>query len=229
MSKMLSRTITIFVCVATVLGLSCRPRAERQTDAAANDIPVGAYAATSGAEAAFGQASIQGEKLAAEEINNNGGVLGRKIHLIIEDDQGKAEEAASVVTNLITHDNVIAILGENSSNQSLAAAPIAQSSKVPMISASSTNPAVTKKGDYIFRVCFTDPYQGKALAMFVRTNLHAPTAAILRDTKNDYSVGWAGGFRAEFTKMGGKIVGEQSYTGGDTDFRPQLTAVNSAK
>ena len=95
----MSRTITIFVCVATVLGLSCRPRAERQTEAAASDIPVGVYAASSGSEAAFGQATVQGEKLAAEEINNNGGVLGRKIRLIIEDDQGKAEEAASVVVN----------------------------------------------------------------------------------------------------------------------------------
>ena len=130
-----SRTITIFLVVATVLGLSCRPRAERQTEAAASDIPVGVYAATSGSEAAFGQATVQGEQLAAEEINRNGGVLGKKIRLIIEDDQGKAEEAASVVTKLITHDNVIAVLGENSSNQSLAAAPICQSSKVPMISA----------------------------------------------------------------------------------------------
>ena len=223
--RTMSRTITIFVCVATVLGLSCRPRAERQTDAAASDIPVGVYAATSGSEAAFGQATVQGEKLAAEEINKNGGVLGRKIRLIIEDDLGKAEEAASVVTKLITHDNVIAVLGENSSNQSLAAAPICQTSKVPMISASSTNPAVTKKGDYIFRVCFTDPYQGKALAMFVRTNLHAMTAAILRDNKNDYSVGLAEVFRKEFTTLGGKILAEQSYSGGDSDFRPQLTAI----
>jgi branched-chain amino acid transport system substrate-binding protein len=225
MKRTVSRTITIFLCVATVLGLSCRPRAERQTEAAASDIPVGVYAATSGSEAAFGQATVQGEKLAAEEINNAGGVLGKKIRLIIEDDQGKAEEAASVVTKLITHDNVIAVLGENSSNQSLAAAPICQASKVPMISASSTNPAVTKKGDYIFRVCFTDPYQGKALAMFVRTNLHATTAAILRDNKNDYSVGLAEVFRKEFTTLGGKIVAEQSYSGGDSDFRPQLTAI----
>jgi branched-chain amino acid transport system substrate-binding protein len=224
----MSRIISISLMVATVLGLGCRPRAERQTAAAASDIPVGVYAATSGSEAAFGQATVQGEQLAAEEINNNGGVLGRKIHLIVEDDLGKAEEAASVVTKLITHDNVIAILGENSSNQSLAAAPIAQASKVPMISPSSTNPAVTKKGDYIFRVCFTDPYQGKALAIFVRNNLHATTAAILRDNKNDYSVGLAEVIRKEFTNLGGKIVAEQSYSGGDSDFRPQLTAIKGA-
>jgi branched-chain amino acid transport system substrate-binding protein len=224
----MSRIISISFCVATVLGGGCRPGVERQSTPAANDIPIGVYAATSGSEAAFGQATVQGEKLAAEEINNAGGVLGKKIRLVIEDDQGKAEEAASVVTKLITHDNVLAILGENSSNQSLAAAPICQASKVPMISPSSTNPSVTKKGDYIFRVCFTDPYQGKALAMFVRTNLHATTAAILRDNKNDYSVGLAEVIRKEFTALGGRIVAEQSYSGGDSDFRPQLTAIKGA-
>src|SRR5205823_6844600 len=118
---------------------------------------------------------------------------------------------------------------ENSSNQSLAAAPICQSSKVPMISPSSTNPSVTKKGDYIFRVCFTDPYQGKALAMFVRANLHATTAAILRDNKNDYSVGLAEVIRKEFTTLGGKIVAEQSYSGGYSVFRPLLMVIKGAK
>src|SRR4051794_31549908 len=160
----------------------------------------------SGSEASFGQATMQGVKLAAEEINASGGVLGKKIRLVIEDDQGKPEEAASAVTKLITHDNVIAIIGENSSSQSLAAAPICQSNKVPMISPSSTNPNVTKKGEYIFRVCFTDPYQGKALATFVRQNLNQTKAAILRDNKNDYSVGLAEVIRAEFTRLGGTIV-----------------------
>jgi branched-chain amino acid transport system substrate-binding protein len=220
----MNRIITISLCIAALL--SCRPA--EQKNAAPADIPIGVYAATSGSEAAFGQATVQGEQLAAEEINKNGGVLGRKIRLVIEDDQGKAEEAVSVVTKLITHDNVIAILGENSSSQSLAAAPTCQESKVPMISPSSTNPAVTKKGNYIFRVCFTDPYQGKAIAMFARNTLHVTTAAILRDVKGDYSVGLAGVIRKELTALGGKIVAEQSYSGGDSDFRPQLTAIKAA-
>jgi branched-chain amino acid transport system substrate-binding protein len=119
------------------------------------------------------------------------------------------------------------VIGENSSNQSLAAAPICQANKVPMISPSSTNPQVTEKGDYIFRVCFTDPGQGKALATFVKNNLKADTAAILVDKKNDYSVGLAEFFRKEFTALGGRILGEQSYSGGDTEFRPQLTTLRS--
>ena len=164
--------------IAVSLGLvACQAGREPQTARPTAEIPIGVYAAVSGSEASFGNSTVQGEQLAAEEINAAGGVLGRKIRLIVEDDQGKAEEAASVVTKLITGNDVIALLGENSSNQSLAAAPIAQSNKVPMISVSSTNPAVTQKGDYIFRVCFTDPYQGKALATFVRGTLHAKTAA----------------------------------------------------
>ncbi len=209
--------------------VGCNRGREPQTPAVSSDIPVGMYAALSGGEAAFGQATLQGVRLAADEINAGGGVLGKKIRLIVEDDQGKAEEAASVVTKLVTRDNVIAVFGENSSNQSLAAAPICQAAKVPMISPSSTNPNVTKKGDYIFRVCFTDPYQGKALGTFVKNNLHANTAAVLRDIKNDYSVGLAQFFEETFVGLGGRIVAEQSYSGGDNEFRSQLTAIKSAK
>jgi branched-chain amino acid transport system substrate-binding protein len=190
---------------------------------------VGVYGALTGSEAAFGTSTVNGVRMAADEINAAGGINGRKIKLFIEDDQGRAEEAASVVTKLITSDNVLGLIGENSSNQSLAAAPTAQQYGVPMISPSSTNPAVTQKGNFIFRVCFTDPYQGKALATFVRQNLDATTAATLLDKKNDYSVGLAEFFKKEFEALGGKVIAEQSYTGGDTEFRPQLTAIRNAK
>jgi branched-chain amino acid transport system substrate-binding protein len=216
------------VLIAALLACSCRPDREAQTPQSSGDIPVGVYGALTGDQAAFGTSTVNGVRIAAEEINAAGGVLGRKIRLVVEDDQGRAEEAANAVTKLITSDNVAVLIGENSSNQSLAAAPIAQSHGVPMISPSSTNPAVTEKGDYIFRVCFTDPYQGKALASFVRTNLKLDTAAILVDKKNDYSVGLAGVFRKDFEAAGGKIVAEQSYSGGDTEFRPQLTTIKAA-
>jgi branched-chain amino acid transport system substrate-binding protein len=213
---------------AALIAAACRPGREAQTPQSAGDIPVGVYGALTGDQAAFGSSTVQGVRIAAEEINAAGGVLGRKIRLVIEDDQGRAEEAASVVTKLTTSNNVVALIGENSSNQSLAAAPIAQANKTPMISPSSTNPAVTEKGDYIFRVCFTDPYQGKALAAFVRNNLKLDNAAILLDKKNDYSVGLAEVFQKEFEAAGGKIVAQQSYSGGDTEFRPQLTAIKGA-
>src|SRR6185436_8310659 len=212
-----------------VIATACHPDREAQTTDTTSDIPVGVYAALTGDQAAFGNATVQGAKLAAEEINAAGGVLGRKIHLVIEDDQGRPDQAASVVTKLITSDSVIAVIGENSSTQSLAGAPICQQSKVPMISPSSTNPTVTQKGDYIFRVCFTDPLQGKALAAFAKNSLKLDTAAILVDKKTDYSVGLSQFFRKEYEALGGTIVAEQSYSGGDTDFRPQLTAIRSTK
>ncbi|HET7437405.1 MAG TPA: ABC transporter substrate-binding protein [Thermoanaerobaculia bacterium] len=214
---------------ALLIATACRPGAEAPKPTTAGDIPIGVYGALTGGEASFGNATVEGVKLAAEEINAGGGILGRKVRLVIEDDQGKAEEAASVVTKLITSDNVLAIIGENSSNQSLAAAPIAQANKVVMISPSSTNPRVTQTGNYIFRVCFTDPYQGKALAAFVRKNLNLTGAALLVDKKNDYSVGLAEFFTKDFTANGGKIVAQQSYSGGDTEFRPQLTTIRAAK
>ena len=221
-----------FFLVAALMATACRPGPETQTAAqtadSSGDIPVGVYGALTGDQAAFGTSTVNGVRIAADEINAAGGVLGRKIRLVVEDDQGRAEEAASVVTKLITSDRVEALIGENSSNQSLAAAPIAQANGVPMISPSSTNPAVTEKGDYIFRVCFTDPYQGKALATFARSNLKLNNAAILVDRKNDYSVGLAGVFRKDFEASGGRIVAEQSYSGGDTEFRPQLTAIKAA-
>ena len=218
-----------FLLAALLVTAACRPDREAQTAAPQGDIPVGVYGALTGAEAAFGTSTVNGVRMAADEINAAGGINGRKIKLFIEDDQGRAEEAASVVTKLITNDNVLGLIGENSSNQSLAAAPTAQQYGVPMISPSSTNPAVTQKGNFIFRVCFTDPYQGKALATFVRQNLDATTAATLLDKKNDYSVGLAEFFKKEFEALGGKVIAEQSYTGGDTEFRPQLTAIRNTK
>ncbi len=223
-----ARTLHAVALCTIALAVACRPDREAQTTDTTSDIPVGVYAAQTGDQASFGNATLQGVKLAADEINAAGGVLGRKIRLVIEDTQGRPDQAASVVTKLISSDSVIAVIGENSSTQSLAGATICQRSQVPMISPSSTNPAVTEKGDYIFRVCFTDPYQGKALAAFAKNSLKIDTAAILVDKKTDYSVGLAQFFRKEYEALGGKIVAEQSYAGGDTEFRPQLTAIKSA-
>ncbi len=207
--------------------MACNPGREAQTADATGDIPIGVYAALTGGQAAFGNATVQGVKLAAEEINAAGGILGRKIKLVIEDDAGRPDQAAQVVSKLISSDNALVVIGENSSTQSLAGAPICQQSKVPMISPSSTNPTVTEKGDYIFRVCFTDPLQGKALAAFVKNSLKLDTAAILVDKKTDYSIGLAEFFRKEYEAIGGRIVAEQSYSEGDTDFRSQLTAIKT--
>jgi branched-chain amino acid transport system substrate-binding protein len=188
-------------------------------------IKVGFFGALTGPTATFAQSGRNGALLAADEIDTAGGVLGRPIQILSEDDRGDAAEAASVVSKLITRDHVVALIGENASSRSIAAAPIAQSYGVPMISPSSTNVDVTKKGDYIFRVCFIDSYQGKVLAAFARRNLKAKTAAILIDSRSDYSVGLAEAFRTAFTALGGRVVAEPKYSEGDSDFSAQLTAI----
>lgn len=195
----------------------------------ANEILIGEYGSFTGSEATFGQSTSEGLKLALEEQNATGGIKGKPIRLISLDNQGKPEEAAAAVQRLITQEKVVAVIGEVASSRSLAAAPVAQQYKVPMISPSSTNPKVTEVGDYIFRVCFIDPFQGLVMAKFARNELKNSKVAILRDVKSDYSTGLADVFKAEFTKMGGEIVGDESYQSGDTDFKAQLTQLKGKK
>jgi len=193
-----------------------------------NTIKVGEYASLHGSEAAFGNSSHEGTMLAIEQVNAAGGVLGKKIDLIYEDNQSKPGESATIVKKLITRDHVVAVLGEVASGRSLEAAPICQQSKIPMISPSSTNPKVTETGDYIFRVCYTDPFQGKLLAEFALKTLKAKKIALLSDVAAPYSVGLAQYFREPFLAGGGEIVIEQKYSSHDKDFKAQLTAIKAA-
>lgn len=194
-----------------------------------NEILVGEYGSLTGAEATFGLSTNKGIRMAFDEINDKGGIKGKKIKLITEDDQGKPDEAAQAVTRLITQNKVVALLGEVASGRSKAAAPIANKNKIPMITPASTNPDVTKLGEYIFRTCFIDPFQGLVMAKFAKENLGLKTAAVLRDVKNDYSVGLANVFVEEFKKMGGEIVEDLSYQSGDIDFKAQLTQIKAKK
>ncbi len=191
-------------------------------------IKVGVYGSLTGTTATFGQSTENGARLAIEEINAAGGIGGKQIVMVSEDYQSKAEEAATAVQKLINQDRVIALIGEVASSRSLAAAPIAQDAGVIMISPSSTNPEVTKKGNFIFRTCFIDPFQGTVMAKFAAQNLGFKRVAVLKDVKNDYSVGLAQFFTEEFVgKQGGSITGEQAYSEGDADFRSQLTALKT--
>ncbi len=194
-----------------------------------NMILVGEFGSLTGGQATFGISTNKGIKMAFDEINEKGGIKGKKIKLITEDNQGKTEEAAASVTRLITQNKVIAIIGEVASGRSKAAAPIAQQHGIPMISPSSTNPDVTKVGDNIFRVCFIDPFQGLVMAKFASGHLKAKKAAVMRSVGNEYSVGLADVFAAEFKKMGGEIVADLSYQDNDVDFKAQLTQLRSKK
>ncbi|HWS56484.1 MAG TPA: ABC transporter substrate-binding protein [Pyrinomonadaceae bacterium] len=191
-------------------------------------IKVGIYGDLSGQTSSFGQSTKNGAVMAIDEINAAGGINGRKVEYVMEDDQGQPAQAATVVTKLINQDRVHAVLGEVASTNSLAAAPKAQEAKVPMITPSSTNPKVTQVGDYIFRVCFTDDFQGAVAAKFASNTLKAKKAAILGDFNSDYSKGMSQYFVQEFTAAGGQIVERQTYTQTDADFKGQLTAIRAA-
>jgi branched-chain amino acid transport system substrate-binding protein len=193
-----------------------------------NMIKIGEYASLTGTEATFGQSSHNGTMLAVDDVNAAGGVLGKKIQLITEDDQSKAGEPATIVRKLISRDQVVAILGEVASGRSLEAAPICQQNKIPMISPSSTNPGVTEVGDYIFRVCFLDSFQGAVLARFAKNTLKVKNVVVLTDVRSPYSVGLAQYFKERFVADGGTIAAEQKYNGGDKDFNAQLTAIKAA-
>lgn len=195
---------------------------------ASNEIPVGEFASLTGKEATFGQSSHEGTVLAVDEINAAGGVLGKKIKLITEDNGSKPGESANAVNKLIAKDGAVAILGEVASSRSMEAAPICQAAKIPQISPASTNPKVTQTGDFIFRVCFIDPFQGTVMANFARNTLKQQKVAVFTDVKSDYSKGLAKYFKEGFTKAGGQIVAELNYNGGDKDFKGQLTAIKAA-
>lgn len=209
--------------VVLAAGLTgCKPAANT------NEIVVGEYASLTGKEAAFGNSSHNGTVLAIDEINSKGGLLGKKLRLVTEDTQSKPGESATVVQKLLSRDGVVAVLGEVASGRSLEAARICQNAKVPMISPSSTNPEVTKKGDYVFRVCFVDPFQGTVMAKFAKDTLKITKVAILSDASAAYSVGLADFFKQGFLAAGGEIVAEPKYTSGDKDFKAQLTAIKAA-
>ncbi len=195
--------------------------------AQAGYIPIGSYASVTGTRATFGQATNRGVELAIEEINAAGGVLGKPLKLFVEDDQSRQEEVPAVVAKLINQNKVVVVIGEVASSCSLAAAPICQRERVPMITPSSTNPRVTQVGDYIFRMCYLDDFQGAAMARFAYRSLGAKRAAIFRDIRNAYSVGLADFFSAEFQKLGGTIVADDKYSEGDADYRAQLTKIKS--
>ena len=195
----------------------------------AKTIKLGEYGSLTGGQATFGISTDQAIKMAIAEVNAQGGVLGKPVEVLVQDDSSKADQVPGAVTKLISEDNVLAILGEVASSNSLKAAPICQAAGVPMLSPTSTNPKVTQVGDYIFRACFIDPYVGEALAQFARTKLQAKTAAIFTDVKSDYSKGLSQYFKDSFVKAGGKVVSEESFRGGeDTNFRPQLTNIKGA-
>ena len=219
----MKRILLSSVVIASLLtAFACQP------GGGGDKVKIGVFMSMTGDTANFGISSTNGIKLATDEINAAGGINGKQVELDVQDDRSDPSEAATIVTKFVTQDGVHAILGEVASSRSIAAAPIAQNAKIPMLTPSSTNPEVTKKGDYIFRSCFIDPVQGAAIAQFAARTLGKKRAGIMVDRKNDYSTGLEKFISATFIKLGGEMVVTQSYQAGDQDFNAQLTSIKGS-
>lgn len=215
--------LSLGLTASLLFAFACQPGA-----GGGDKVRIGVFMSLTGDTANFGISSVNGIKMAAEEVNAAGGINGKQIELLVQDDRSDASEAATIVTKFVTQDQVHAILGEVASSRSIAAAPIAQNAKIPMLTPSSTNPEVTRKGNYIFRSCFIDPVQGAAIAQFAAKTLGAKRGALMVDRKQDYSTGLEKVINEVFTKLGGQIVVTQSYASGDQDFNAQITDIKGA-
>jgi branched-chain amino acid transport system substrate-binding protein len=209
--------------VTAAIAVGCRQKAGGDN---ANEIVIGQVASLTGDTATFGVSADEGVRLAVDEINAGPKVLGKTIRLQTLDDSSKSDEAKTATEKLINSDHAVAIIGEIASSRSIAMAPICQDAKVPMLSPGSTNPKVTEVGDFIFRACFIDPFQGKAMAEFALNNLKLRKFAVLYAVNSDYSVGLKDYVEQAVKAGGGQIAMELGYSEkSDKDFRSQLTKI----
>jgi branched-chain amino acid transport system substrate-binding protein len=194
----------------------------------ANTISIGGIFPLSGPVAVYGVEARNGIELAIEEINAAGGINGKKVALISEDDTGNPEISVNAYRKLTAQDKVNVIIGSLTSGCTIAITSLAQAQKVVLVAPAATAEAVTDAGDFVFRACFIDPFQGTVGGVFAADELGARRAAVLYDNGNDYSVGLKDNFITAFQKQGGTIVANESYITGDVDFNAQLTKIKAA-
>jgi branched-chain amino acid transport system substrate-binding protein len=213
-----------FVAVLLSLSLVVCLSAQAQTT---ETIKIGAFLSLTGATASYGVSALNAIKLATEETNRAGGIDGKQIELVVEDDHSSTQEVPGIVNRLIKEAKVDALLAEPVSTRAMAAAPIAQANRVVMISSASVKPELTMQGDYIFRACFISSTEGEAIAKLAISKLKAKRAAIILDPQNDYAVVLAKFFSDSFTKLGGHIAGQQTYQANDRDVSAQFSAITA--
>ena len=218
MKKIFLLTAAVF-CAAS-LALSC-------TAKESDTVAIGAIFPLSGPVAFYGNESRDGGLLAIEEINAAGGLLGKKITLISEDDEGNAEKTVNAFTKLTNRNKVSFIFGSSTSGPTQAMTALAQRGGVILMSPSATNVDVTLAGDYIFRACFIDPFQGVVGADFAYGTLGSRRAAVLYDAGADYNTGLGEAFKNQFRALGGQVVADEAYQTGDVDFNAQVTRIRA--
>ena len=204
--------------------------------AAAGDddvVRVGWIGPLTGDMAVWGTSELASTRMFFDQLNEEGGLLGRQVEVISYDTRGDLVEAVNVTRRLATLHNVIGIIGPNTSGQAIAMSPALEETETPGIATVATNPLVTNAEDgtvkpFNFRVAFVDTYQGAVVAGFAFNHLDARTAAVLFDVGSDYSQGVSEFFQAHFVGLGGEIVAVEGFNPMDVDFRPQLTSIRNA-
>ncbi len=214
----IKQSVVLTLLILFLLGVAAIP-----TFAA--EIKIGLISTLTGPVSSYGISVRDAVVMAIDEINEQGGIDGNKINLIVRDDKGDATEAANVARYLIDREQVAIILGPVITPCVMSVAPIAQEAKVPLMTPTGTGDSITDIGDFIFRAAYKDSLQGSAMARFAREELGLQRIAIIYDIANDYSTGLMNSFRAAFTELGGNVITVQSYTTGDRDFSAQLTSI----
>lgn len=231
LTKLAAALTVASICMMSFTG--CSETAETRsggssTGSQSDTINLGFVLPITGSVPNLGSAMKNGAELAIEEINDQGGINGKKIKAVIEDDENKPATAPNAITKLIDQDKVDAVLGTYASSGSIAMAPIATANKKVMLSIGSTNAKVTTEGgDYVFRACFIDPFQGKIAAEFAYDDLQAKQVALLYDVGKDYCVGISSTFKDTFQKLGGEVAYEGKYNTGESDFKSYLTEIGN--
>ena len=216
------KKLNVVLMGAALLLTACGGAKESSQEAKV--MKLGGIGPLTGPLAIYGVTSTNGSKLAFEEINKNGGILGKQVEYIVLDEKGDSTEAVTAYNKLVD-EGVVALIGDITSKPSLAVAEVAAQDNLPMITPTGTQFNITEAGPNVFRVCFTDPYQGVVLANFAKNNLNAETAAIVVNNSSDYSDGVAKAFVEQAEKLGLKVVAKEGYSDGDKDFRAQLTKI----
>ncbi|NQX49110.1 ABC transporter substrate-binding protein [Paenibacillus tritici] len=232
--------IILSAVLTAVLASGCANNTENSGNSASGGntaggtIKIGADLELTGGQASFGDSVSKGAKLAVDEINAAGGVLGKQLELIVADNASKSEEATQAAQKLITSDKVVTIIGASTSTNTLGIVPVATEKKIPLVSVGATNPKVTvdersgNVNEYVFRAAFIDPFQGEVMANFALDSLKAKTAVIYTDTSSDYSKGLQKFFEETFKGKGGEVLSQESYQQKDSDFKAVLTRIKAA-
>ncbi|MBE3585491.1 ABC transporter substrate-binding protein [Desulfofundulus thermocisternus] len=229
LSLVLLSVLLVVVLAAGCGGNAGAPGGSSSEGAQGDTIKIGFMGALTGNEASYGIETLKGMKMAAEDLNKAGGVLGKKIEIVESDHGSKQTEAASVVQKMISKDRVVAIVGDPTTGKTKLAAPICQQNKVVLLSAGAVGPGVVEFGDYIFRDTLLDAVAAPAVTKYLVNELGWKKVAIVTSTNNDYSVGLTKIFEEALAANNAQIVDRESIQDGDQDFSAQVTRIKQAK